>query len=214
MAVISIVVPVYNTEVYLRRCVDSILDQSFTDFELLLVDDGSTDGSSSICDEYAAKDSRVSVIHQCNAGVSAARNAGLAYAFSESETQYLTFIDSDDFVAPTYLYTLYQALLDNNADISVCGEYTHGGQKCVFDGQRNFDGIIRLDATEACRMIYTGGAGHAPFVTVWGKLYKKELFRDIRFPVGKIHEDQAVIFQSGTDALCHPRRRLCGLFSI
>lgn len=124
MAVISIVVPVYNTEVYLRRCVDSILDQSFTDFELLLVDDGSTDGSSSICDEYAAKDSRVSVIHQCNAGVSAARNAGLAYAFSESETQYLTFIDSDDFVAPTYLYTLYQALLDNNADISVCGEYT------------------------------------------------------------------------------------------
>lgn len=120
MPEISVIVPVYNAGVYLHQCVDSILNQRFKDFQLLLIDDGSTDGSSSVCDEYMVKDSRVHVIHQSNAGVSAARNAGLAYVFSKNETPYLTFIDSDDFVAPTYLSTLREIIGENNADISVC----------------------------------------------------------------------------------------------
>lgn len=104
MSKISVIVPVYNTEKYLRRCVDSILAQTFTDFELLLIDDGSTDGSGAICDEYAKKDSRVRVFHKENGGVSSARNLGLDNAIGE----YITFIDSDDFIEKSYFEMLSQ----------------------------------------------------------------------------------------------------------
>ena len=106
MPSVSVIVPVYDVEKTIRRCVDSILAQTYTDYELILVDDGSPDACGAICDEYAVKDSRVHVIHQENGGLSAARNAGIDWAFANTESQYLTFIDSDDWVHPLYLLQL------------------------------------------------------------------------------------------------------------
>ena len=101
MPQISVVVPVYGVEKYLHKCVGSILDQSFKDYELVLVDDGSPDNCGRMCDEYAAADSRVKVIHQANGGLSAARNAGIDYVMTQSKSEYITFIDSDDWVVDT-----------------------------------------------------------------------------------------------------------------
>lgn len=117
MASVSVIVPVYNVEKYLKRCVDSILAQSFTDFELILVDDGSTDGSGAICDELAKADDRISVHHHPNQGVSAARNHGIEAAKGE----WITFIDSDDYVLPVYLQSLYQGTLESDSDFVVTG---------------------------------------------------------------------------------------------
>ena len=103
MPQISVIVPVYKVEAYLARCVDSVLAQTFSDFDLILVDDGSPDNSGAICDEYAEKDPRIVVIHQKNGGLSAARNAGIEWAFAHSNSQWLNFIDSDDWVHPEYL---------------------------------------------------------------------------------------------------------------
>ena len=110
MPVISVIVPVYNVEKYLHRCVDSILAQTFTDFELILVDDGSPDNCGKICDEYAEKDSRIHVIHKVNGGLSDARNAGLDWAFANSNSEWVTFIDSDDWVDKYYLEYLYNSI--------------------------------------------------------------------------------------------------------
>ena len=113
---ISVIVPVYNTEKYIHRCIDSILSQTFTDFELLLVNDGSKDNSGAICDEYAAKDSRVRVFHKENGGVSSARNMGLDNAKGE----WICWVDSDDYIDPIMLEKLYKSAIDNDADISYC----------------------------------------------------------------------------------------------
>ena len=120
MAEISVIVPVYKVEPYLRRCVDSILAQTFSDIEVILVDDGSPDGCPAICDEYARLDKRVKVIHQKNGGLSAARNAGLDWVFANSDSQWISFVDSDDWVHPQFLEYLYRAIVDYNVKISVC----------------------------------------------------------------------------------------------
>ena len=118
---ISIIVPVYNTEKYLNRCVDSILNQTFTDFELILVDDGSPDNCGKICDEYKEKDRRVRVIHKPNGGLSDARNAGIEWALNNSDSEWISFIDSDDWVHPNYLDFLLRAAEQNNTSVSICG---------------------------------------------------------------------------------------------
>ena len=117
MPVISVIVPVYKVERYLHECVHSLLAQTFSDIEVILVDDGSPDGCGAICDAYAKSDSRVCVIHQKNGGLSCARNTGIAHARGE----YLCFVDSDDYVAPDYCETLYAMLKDSDCDFSVCG---------------------------------------------------------------------------------------------
>ena len=120
MSIISVIVPVYNVEPYLNRCVDSILEQTFTDFELILVDDGSPDNCPAICDEYARKDSRIHVIHQKNGGLSDARNAGIDWVVANSDSQWISFVDSDDWVHPMYLFTLLSAVKTTNTYVSVC----------------------------------------------------------------------------------------------
>ena len=117
---ISVIVPVYKVEKYIRRCIDSILAQTYEDFELILVDDGSPDDCGNICDEYAVKDNRIKVIHKDNGGLSSARNAGLDWVFEFSDSQFITFIDSDDYVDKNYLYLLLKALVQENADVSCC----------------------------------------------------------------------------------------------
>ncbi len=127
MSTVSIIVPVYKVEPYLRRCVDSILAQTFTDFELILVDDGSPDNCPAICDEYVEKDDRVHVIHQENGGLSAARNAGIDWAFANSNSQWLNFVDSDDWVHPEYLERLRNAA-GNKEFTSICGYIKASGE--------------------------------------------------------------------------------------
>ena len=113
---ISVIVPIYNTEKYLKRALNSLLKQTYQDLEILLIDDGSTDSSLKICQEYAKKDHRIKVFHQENKGVSVVRNFGLSVAKGE----YISFLDSDDYMEPNMLQTLYQNLIDTESDISVC----------------------------------------------------------------------------------------------
>ena len=182
MPSISVIIPVYNVEKYIHRCVDSILRQSYTDFELILVDDGSPDNCGTICDEYAQKDSRIRVIHQKNAGLSAARNAGIDWVFANSNSQWLTFIDSDDWIHPHYLHTLLHAATSTNLPLSICGIVrTTGEVPTILDHQ--FTPTL-WDAEEFFI------EHHVNAIVACGKLYKKETFRNIRYPAGKIHEDE------------------------
>ncbi len=174
---ISVIVPIYKVEAYLRRCVDSILAQTFTDFELFLVDDGSPDRCGDICEEYAKIDSRIRVIHKENGGLSDARNAALDVATGE----YITFIDSDDWVAPNHLESMLTALQKHDADMAICNfpkVYEDGHEEPMYcpsntvrllNGENIFDTILQPVA--------------------WNKLYKASIFRTLRYPVGKLYED-------------------------
>lgn len=185
---LSIIVPVYKVESYLRRCVDSILAQTFTDFELILVDDGSPDGCPAICDEYAEKDSRVKVIHKENGGLSDARNAGLDIAQGE----YIGFVDSDDWIHPEMYEVLYDHANRERADIAQIKLLQ------FLDGTEPLDISIEGQKTES--LIFTNQqlvdeyytSRYAVNCTVCNKLYRKEIFSHIRFPVGCYYEDSAI----------------------
>lgn len=179
---ISVIVPVYNAEKYLKRCVASILGQTYRNLELILVDDGSQDGSPAMCDEYAARDSRVRVIHKANGGVSAARNDGIDAAKGD----FVAFCDNDDFYAPNMLERLVGMCLDNDCGIAHC-RFTKGGGDFltappaqpvkVFTSRQLLENFYR-EAT----------------IYIWDKLYRREVFRDVRFPAGSYTmEDQMVV---------------------
>jgi len=165
---ISIIVPVYKTEKYLNRCIDSILAQTFTDFECIIIDDGSPDNCPAICDEYAAKDSRIVVIHQKNAGVSAARNAGLDIARGE----WIGFVDSDDWCDPG----MYEFLLENaekhQADISMCGYRTISEENKIRSVSRKRPELM-MNSKEALIKLFSKGYFEA---ISWNKLVNKRLF--------------------------------------
>lgn len=192
MPAISIIVPVYKVELYLKRCIDSILVQSFSDFELILIDDGSPDRCPAICDEYALKDNRIRVIHQANGGLSAARNAGIDWAITNSNSEWLNFIDSDDWVHPKYLEVLYSAANNNYVDASAC-EIAHTEGKNTYVNEDDLSSQIL--STEIYYVKHCGN-----FTMVPAKLYKKTLFFDIRYPIGKLNEDalttHKVLFKS------------------
>lgn len=179
---ISVIVPVYKVEPYLRKCVDSVLNQTFNDFELILVDDGSPDNSGKICDEIAQADSRIKVIHQKNGGLSAARNTGIEWVLKKSAAEYITFIDSDDWVEAEYLMELFRGIT-LGVDISCVG-YVN-----VFeDGVCHnccLGGTWQLESPER----YWVGNGYVSATLAWGKLYRKELFANVRYPEGRINED-------------------------
>lgn len=194
---LSIIVPVYKVEAYLTRCVDSILGQTFSDFELILVDDGSPDSCPAICDEYAQKDSRVVVIHKSNGGLSDARNAGLDIARGE----YIGFIDSDDFIHPQMYEVLIHFAEKQSADIVRCDFYHfHEGDNLTFEEVRPED----VDST--CLEKFTLLSSYYPnncfrfSSTVCNKIYKSMIFEHIRFPVGKYYEDSYI--QLSTIELC------------
>ena len=197
MPAISVIVPVYKVEKYIHRCVDSVLGQTFADFELILVDDGSPDNCGAICDGYAAKDSRVRVIHQENGGLSAARNAGIDWAFTNSNSEWLTFIDSDDWVHLEYLQRLLDAAVEYKVSVSICGFVQTEGEEPDIDPETF---TPELWTPEDFYVEHNVNA-----IVAWGKLYCKECFRTIRYPVGKIHEDEyithTVVFPSGQIAV-------------
>ena len=179
---ISIIVPIYNVEVYIRNCVDSILGQTYENLEIILVDDGSPDNCGAICDEYRSKDKRIKVIHKKNGGLSSARNAGIDVASGE----YLGFIDSDDWIESDMYEALYNALTYYKADISVCGRYiVEGDRITTISDSEKAQVFTRSEAlSELVLDEYSGMKNFA-----WDKLYKKELFDDVRYPEGKYYED-------------------------
>ena len=177
MSKISVIVPVYKVEKYLNRCVDSILNQSFKDFELILVDDGSPDDCPRICDNYAKKDNRVVVIHKNNGGVSSARNAGLDAAGGG----YISFVDSDDFVEKDFLLKLYQGI--QGCDMCTCGYYFP---------LENHD-IAQKDFSAKYFTPYDFFKQHTnKDLFVWNKLFSKHLFDNNRFKEGIIFEDSFI----------------------
>lgn len=187
MPTISVIVPVYKVENYIHRCVDSILAQTLQDFDLILVDDGSPDNCGIICDGYAEKDSRVVVIHQKNGGLSAARNAGIDWAFANSGSQWLSFIDSDDWVHPEYLQRLLDAAVENDVAVSICSYVETGGEETQIS---ETDLIPQIWNPEDFYVEHNVNA-----IVAWGKLYRKNCFEDIRYPIGKLHEDIFVTYR-------------------
>ena len=187
MPAISVIVPVFNIEPYLHRCVDSILKQVFTDFELILVDDGSTDRSGAICDEYAAQDSRVHVIHKENGGVSTARNAGIDWAVANSDSQWLAFVDSDDWLHPNYLAYLYRAAMENGVKVSACGYRNATDQSEIIEMEDYSTTVLLWE-----ELFLKGGLLSE---VSWSKLYAKNVLHGLRYPVGKCHEDEFLTYK-------------------
>lgn len=184
MGNISIVVPVYKVEPYIHRCVDSILSQTYTHFTLLLIDDGSPDSCGRICDDYARKDPRVIVVHQKNAGVSVARNFGIDWTLEHPEFDWLTFIDSDDWIHPLYLESLINAANLLNTKIS---------QVNIFETDKT---ITCPHYSAIAPSLITAGEAYRTYgVCPWGKLFHTSLLRNIRFPVGIRHEDEFTTYR-------------------
>lgn len=181
---ISCIVPVYNVEKYLKKCLDSILNQSFKDFELIIVDDGSTDNSSIICDEYLNIDNRVKVIHKENGGLSDARNRGIEEAIGD----YLIFIDSDDYVDSSMFEVLYNLNQKNNTEISACDKAFVYEKSDHIEYGINSNKVYILDPDAAFSVIvdFYRNLG----MEMWNKLYSRKLFDNVRFPKGKLFEDQ------------------------
>lgn len=180
-AKISVIVPVYKVEPYLDKCVSSIANQTYTNLEIILVDDGSPDNCPAMCNAWTKKDSRIRVMHKPNGGLSDARNAGMAVATGEL----MTFVDSDDWIASDMYEHLYQRLEEDSSDIAACGVQMVWESKTP-SRMLTRDGNCILNQEEAMQSIIEESWLKQP---VWYKLYKTKLIRDILFPVGKYHED-------------------------
>ena len=182
---ISVIVPIYNIQNYLKRCVDSIINQTYKNIEIILVDDGSTDNSSIICDGYQALDNRITVIHKTNGGLSSARNAGLDFAKGDL----ISFVDGDDYLEPTFLKELKANMDLYKSDVAIC----------------NLSKILNKKKTamkySVDSFFVTGDNKYQNIfneyklltVVAWNKLYRKKLFDNIRYPEGKIFEDSFII---------------------
>ena len=181
MIEISVIVPVYNVDLYIEKCITSILEQTFTNFELILIDDGSIDESGNICEEFAKKDDRIVVIHKNNGGLSSARNAGLDISVGK----YIMFVDSDDYIAKDALKTMYDIMEENRCDIVISNNSFVYDDNFIFNSSMCHD-IQTIDSKEAINRLCSG---NLQYVTVWAKLYKSVLWKDVRFPIGKYNED-------------------------
>lgn len=193
---ISIIVPVYNVETYLDQCIHSVLNQTYSNWELLLINDGSTDSSGSMCDDYARRDGRIRVIHMKNRGVSEARNTGLTL----SKGEYITFLDSDDGIREDFLETCLTTAIQHEVDI-VIGHFFIWDENqqtfYYFVEQSQKDTIELISAQEALnRQVVWKNFNTAPFVVAWGKVFKATLFNTIRFPKGKVFEDEYTIHKA------------------
>ncbi|WP_420067796.1 glycosyltransferase family 2 protein [Streptococcus suis] len=193
---ISIIVPVHNVETYLDQCIHSVLNQTYSNWELLLINDGSTDSSGTICDDYAKGDERIRVIHKNNGGLSDARNAGIDNCTGE----YITFLDSDDGIREDFLETCLTTAIQHDVDI-VIGHFFIWDENqqtfYYFVEQSQKDTIELISAQEALnRQVVWKNFNTAPFVVAWGKVFKATLFNTIRFPKGKVFEDEYTIHKA------------------
>lgn len=175
---VSVIVPIYNVEKFLHRCIESVVNQSYKNLEIILVDDGSKDSCANICDEWVKKDKRINVIHKENGGLSDARNAGIEIATGK----YLSFIDSDDYIHRDFIKVLYDLIKKHGADFSMCGSIQTNKDEDTTSKINNINEIIKdpKKILEKKDNIYC---------VAWNKLYKRELFDNVRYPKGKINED-------------------------
>ena len=183
---VSIVVPVYNTVEYVEECIKSVLNQTYTNWELILVNDGSTDGSEIICEQYTAGDDRIKLIHQKNGGQSKARNEALTLCSGE----FYVFLDSDDRLTNEALTVLQKAIIDDEADIS-CGvitKFSKNRKKCIYKTNKNYV----LDSIEACKSMFVQNGLDSNTVA---KMYRAHLWENIRFPEGTIFEDVPIMYK-------------------
>lgn len=191
MPEISIIVPVYNVEEYLPKCLDTILNQSFRDFEVILVNDGSKDNSGFICEKYAKKDSRIRIIHKENGGLSSARNAGLDIA----KGRYIGFIDSDDFIDLKMYEQLYNMIKIYNADIAICS-YECVSKHAIIKNKNYKDKLEEIKVFNNIEALnQTLEENGVEFIVAWNKLYKSSVFENLRFKEGKVHEDEFIVHQ-------------------
>lgn len=185
---VTVIVPIFNVEHYLRHCVTSILTQTHKNLEVLLVDDGSTDGSSALCDAFALEDNRIRVVHQSNGGQSSARNVGLAMMNGE----FVTFVDSDDWLHPEMIETLLTYLMDWQADVS-CAAFARTADG-VGSPIASRTGALVLDAEQALEALV--GSRHIQLTVAWAKLYRSELWAELRFPVGRRIDDEFTTYRT------------------
>ena len=180
---ISVIIPIYNVEQYLKRCVESLRHQTYSNLEIILVDDGSPDSCGKICDDYQKADNRIKVIHKKNGGLSDARNVGIGMAQGE----YITCIDSDDFVSPFFIENLWVAIEKSKCEIATSWfiDY-YEGDNIPETKKMNIKDITVLSKEEFYKkLLYQDGVE----VSAWGKLYKASLFQGVKYPVGKLYED-------------------------
>lgn len=186
--VISVIVPVYNVDHYLRNCLNSILNQSYKNIEVILVDDGSTDTSGLICDEYAGIDTRIKVIHKKNEGVSSARNVGV----DNASGNYIAFVDSDDYILNDYLEYLYKLQKKTNADISCCNFEFIYENTAMIKTKKQEENILEFDSKNALiNLLYQKEID----TSLWGKLFESKHVKKHKFPEHKIFEDLAVFYK-------------------
>ena len=181
---ISVIIPIYNVEEYLYDCVTSVVNQTYTNLEIILVDDGSPDNCPQMCDEWAKRDSRIRVIHKKNGGLSDARNAGIEISTGE----YIAFVDSDDYLKLDMLEKLYTAAKRADADIAACGILTCDGEKQTAWGCKDMVGT----SEQIYALLYNDTAYP---VAAWNKLYRRSCWESLRFPVGKTCEDAFTTYQ-------------------
>lgn len=185
MPIISVIVPVYNVKNYLERCVNSLLNQSFTDFEIILVDDGSTDGCYELCNQFQSEE-RIVIIHKKNGGLSDARNSGIEWALKNSNSQWLAFVDSDDYVHEDYLQALYNAVIETGLHFCTC-EYQGTSIDRIEVNLSNLTPIICTPESYFCKK--------TNMFSACTRLYLKNDFKTVRFPYGKICEDAFTIYK-------------------
>lgn len=180
---ISVIVPIYNVYEYVTKCIESIVNQTYYNLEIMLVDDGSTDGSGEICDEYAKKDSRIKVFHKENGGLSDARN----YALERAHGELIGFVDGDDWIHTQMYGIMLNKMLETGSDIVACGFEQKNEE--LFNEDIPYDKLNSRNMSSSEALINI----EIPLVVAWNKLYKHFLFDDIRYPVGRLHEDEFVI---------------------
>ncbi len=199
---VSIVVPIYNVEKYLDRCIKSILNQTYKNIEIILVDDGSADESGAIADRYADTDDRIRVIHKANGGLSDARNAGIDICGGE----YICFVDSDDAIDSRYVSCMLEACQKNDADIAICRFENVEADYTVHEGNITVAEEV-MTSIEALQSIYS--ANNVNTVVAWNKLYSAKLWKDVRYPKGRIHEDEATTYK-----LLHKAKKVVSLDTV
>lgn len=187
---ISVIIPVYNVEFYLRRSIESVRGQSFQDWELILIDDGSTDQSGAVCDRYSELDSRIKTIHKQNGGAASARNVGIDWVLANSSSQWIAFVDSDDEISPDYLSVLYRTAMQYAADLSICDFEMIESDGSVVPNKFS---IPELHTTGNTLLEENVIGSNWRFAVPVNKLYRKKLFEGLRFPEGYICEDEALL---------------------
>ena len=196
---ISVIIPVYNVEKYIRFCLDSVINQTYKNLEIIIVDDGTKDSSGEIAEEYARKDSRIKVVHKENGGLSDARNVGLDIATGK----YIAFLDSDDVISLDFYEYLYGLIKKNDYDIAECeflrisSDEIENVQKILDEKNSNENIVVKEESSEEALSDFYGRYlnPYVNKVVVWNKIYKKEIYDGIRYPVGRFHEDEFTTFK-------------------